>query len=102
MIACGTYLSLLYYGRMTNIAEMLSSTLGLKLQEGFWWKFVFFAGYVFLPILIYYIFGPTIILRGYPVKLFDTDVVLSGNLSIVGWIISGLLVGLGTRMCGGC
>lgn len=36
------------------------------------------------------------------VVIFDDDRVLSRQLNIFGWILSGFLVGVGARLCGGC
>jgi hypothetical protein len=82
LISIGIYLSLLLYGRMTNLSEMFNSFLKLKNYKpgsggGLMWKFSFFSGFLTVPLLIYYLSGNTVTLFETKIQLFDEENVVS-------------------------
>lgn len=67
----------------------------------------FFVGLVSLPFLVYKTVGTAITIpqddqTTTKIVLFDEPNVANGELSIIGWILGGFLVGIGTKMGNGC
>jgi hypothetical protein len=82
LISLGIYLSLLLYGRMTNLSEIFNSFLKLRNYKpgsggGLMWKFTFFSGFLTVPLLIYYLSGNTMNIFGAKIQLFDDENVVS-------------------------
>lgn len=58
---------------------------------------------VTLPCIVYWSAGRSISLGDKrEIIFFDDDISLVTNLNVIGWVIGGILVGIGTRMGNGC
>jgi hypothetical protein len=100
IIALGVTMNLLFYGKVTNITEMID---GVLMHEGkqFRWMIAFLTGMVTLPNITKFIFGTELSYKFATLKFFDSNMTVATGLTIPGWIIGGLLVGYGARLCGG-
>ena len=95
LIAASSSLNMFMYGRVTGLSGMLNSV-----REG-WrdgsWMESFLVGLV-LPAV--YVKQTGFAYHGY--TFFDSSVAVAGSLGLVGWVVGGLLTGLGTKLANGC
>mmetsp|Transcript_1228 Transcript_1228/g.1357 ORF Transcript_1228/g.1357 Transcript_1228/m.1357 type:complete len:120 (+) Transcript_1228:104-463(+) len=82
-----------------------------KVKDGLRWKFCFFTGLIYMGFLLNSLakegvvnFRGLMILGqdGIDVEVFDSVKDNVRGLSFYGWVISGLLVGIGTKAGNGC
>lgn len=64
------------------------------------WKLPFFIGLVIIPFIAHLALGKTILNTG--VRCFDDPDDSIYGLGILGWPITGFLVGSGVKLCNGC
>lgn len=95
LIGLSTTLNLYWYGRITGMSGIFNTLIKVDKEAGFQWKFSFFAGLIFIPSLIFYIVGS----KDKNMVFFDAGF---NNINVVGLLIAGILVGIGTRMGNGC
>ncbi len=86
LIGLSAVLLMLLSGRIAGISGIVGECLAPGDDRG--WRFAFLAGLVITPLLA--------ALLGFPA----TSPVMPSNLALI--VISGLLVGFGTRMASGC
>jgi len=101
-IALATTLNILIMGRVTGMSGMFFTILRLNKSEGLVWKFCGVVGIVFIPFLFYYCDSRHIDINGYNYRVLDDQEEATHELDVAGWIIGGLLVGLGTKLGNGC
>lgn len=104
LIGLATSLNLWSYGRITGNSGIFNTLIKFSHKDGFRWKFSFLSGLVTAS---YGLYLTTDKFGGWNTKhvqitLFDPIYTAIANLHVVGWIIGGLLVGIGTRMGNGC
>ena len=104
LIGVSSTLNLYWYGRITGMSGIFNSLIKFDKEAGFFWKFCFFSGLIFVPSIIYYSAGTSIkdSSGNIQIQFFDTPQWTEKNLNVVGQVIAGLLVGIGTRMGNGC
>ena len=103
LIGIATTLNLLIYGRITGNSGIFNTLIKLKHDEGLRWKVAFFSGLVASTYLIYLITDKGVWkTSSFDIIFYDPYPVSYAGLHIVGWIIGGILVGVGTRMGNGC
>jgi uncharacterized protein len=103
LIGIATTLNLLTYGRITGNSGIFNTLIKLKHDEGLRWKLSFFSGLVTSSYLIFLITdGGAWHTKSFDIYFFDPYPISYAGLHIVGWIIGGILVGVGTRMGNGC
>lgn len=90
LIAFASSLNLLLKGRISGISGIL---FGVITREDILWKFCFMLG-----LLLSSTFWITFL----DSSDFDSVDAFTGNLSLLGFVISGFLVGLGTKLANGC
>ena len=103
IIGLAATLNLLLYGRITGNSSIFNTIIRVRFQDGLKWKYSFFAGLIAVSSIIYHSTD-----KGrwenssFTITFFDPINVAIRNLHIAGWIIGGLLVGLGTKIGNGC
>jgi uncharacterized membrane protein YedE/YeeE len=103
LIALASTLNLLLYGRISGINGMLNTLMKLDFKGGFEWKFAFITGLITIPNLFHISNGKVVTFSdGSTYTIFDDDIVHIQNLDLIGQILGGLLVGIGTRLGNGC
>jgi len=101
LVGLAIALNYLMFGRLTNISSVFNSLVKFNKQQGFSWKLCFFCGLISLPNLFYWKYGREAEFNDRTFKFFDSDSYAIKHLSLVGWILGGVLVGFGSRMGGG-
>lgn len=103
IIGVATTVNLATYGRITGNSGIFNSLVKFNFQEGFRWKFSFLAGLVASTYLLYLMSANGVWhVSTYAIRLFDSYPQSYSGLNTTGWIIGGILVGVGTRMGNGC
>jgi hypothetical protein len=103
IIGLAATLNLATYGRITGNSSIFNTLIKLSVKDGLKWKFSFFTGLISAGFLIYLITD-----KGrwetdsFTLYFFDPIDVAIKDLHIVGWVIGGVLVGVGTKMGNGC
>ena len=103
IIGLAATLNLMLYGRITGNSSIFNTVIRVRFQDGLKWKYSFFAGLIAVSSMIYHLTD-----KGkwennsFTITFFDPINVAIRNLHIAGWIIGGLLVGLGTKIGNGC
>ena len=99
LIAAASSLLLYSYGRLIGESGFIARNLR---KDGGWinWQLTFLIGMILAPNLLHWIFNGSITINGSPVYFFNTA--LSSSNNVIGWLIGGLLVGIGARMGCGC
>ena len=103
LIGIASTMNLALYGRITGNSGIFGTLIKLKHKDGLKWKFSFLAGMAGVTSFIYHITDDGKWENdSFTITFFDPiDIAISG-LHIVGWVIAGLLVGLGTKIGNGC
>ena len=60
------------------------------------------VGLFTMPVLLGRIYGHYMTIGDYTIYLYDSNDSSNARLSILGWILGGILVGFGTKMGNGC
>ena len=102
LIAASASLNMLFFGRVTGISGIFNSVFKLSKETGFFWKFSFFMGLVTIPLALYRAYGYQITINNFTFVMYDRNEDTVEKLSLAGWIVGGILVGVGTRMGNGC
>ena len=103
LIGLATTLNFATYGRITGNSGIFNTLIKLKPKDGLKWKFSFFAGIIAAGHLLYISTD-----KGkwetdsFTIYFFDPIDVAIRDLHVVGWILGGILVGVGTKMGNGC
>lgn len=103
LIGLATTLNLITYGRITGNSSVFNTLIKFNIKEGLLWKYSFFTGLISGGYLLYLTTD-----KGrwkndsFTLYFFDPMNVAIGDLHVVGWIIGGILVGIGTKMGNGC
>jgi uncharacterized membrane protein YedE/YeeE len=103
LIGLATTLNLLIYGRITGNSGIFNTLVKINMKEGFKWKFSFFSGLTTASMILFLTTNKNNQWKtdSFTLTLFDPIKIAIGNLHVVGWIIGGILVGVGTRMGNG-
>ena len=101
-IAISTTLNLLLFGRITGLSGSFNSIIKYDKKAGFDYKLTFMVGLITVPAIMNQIFGNVIQVSSGEFRMFDDNEEINSKQSVEIWIISGLLVGFGTRMGNGC
>lgn len=104
LIGLATTLNLWSYGRITGNSGIFNTLIKFSFKDGFRWKFSFFAGLITSSYIMFLVSDKH---GGWhtssvSITFFDPIRVAIDGLHVVGWIIGGILVGIGTRMGNGC
>jgi len=91
LVSLSTTVNLYGKGRSTNIPNMLYDLVRLR---NFYSKLVFFLGIIWVATFLKVFYASKL-------DLFEKPAVNTENLTIIGYIISGFLLGLGTRLANG-
>ena len=103
LLGLSSSLNLLLYGRITGINGMLNTLMKYDMNSGFQWKFAFVLGLITLPNLFHVSRGKSVVFEdGHTYQIFDEDNYHIRNLDLLGQILAGFLVGIGTRLANGC
>ncbi len=102
LIALATSLNLYFYGRITGLSGVFNSVIKHDTESGFIWKFSFLVGLITIPFLTFIFASTDIKMFGSTFYVFDSVAIGNVRLSILGYILGGFLVGVGTRMGNGC
>lgn len=103
LIGLATTLNMAMYGRITGNSGIFNSLIKFNVKEGLKWKFAFLSGVTAGGYLLYISTD-----KGkwtndsFTLYFFDPIEAARSDLHVVGWIIAGILVGVGTRMGNGC
>lgn len=101
LIGISATLNLLMLGRITGLSGIFNSLFMYDIQGGFYWKYAFFTGLISASLSLYYASdNGTFYNESFNLTFFDPNG--TPQLHIIGWIIGGFLVGLGTKMGNGC
>jgi len=102
IIGLSATLNLAIFGRITGMSGIFNTLIKFNVQEGVRWKAGFFVGLVSAGYLFYLVTDAgKWKTSSFTLYFFDPMDVAIGNLHIVGWIIAGVLVGIGTKMGNG-
>lgn len=98
-IAGASCLMMWTYGRLIGESGFISKNLK---KEGGWinWQLTFLVGMVLAPTILRWIFDGSLVIDGKTIYFYNP--ILGYTCNIFGWIIGGLLVGIGARMGCGC
>ncbi|KAJ9465476.1 hypothetical protein DIPPA_08729 [Diplonema papillatum] len=104
LIAAGSSLNMLLYGRISGLSGMLETMV--TQGKGFDWKAAFLAGLI-APAWVVRMFllrSPDQVVQvgDFQFQFFDSPSQITNNVNTLGWIASGLLVGIGTKLGNGC
>ena len=102
VIALATTINLSLAGRVTGISGILSSVYKFDAGSGLEWKMSFIAGLLVPASLASLIFGDGVNLGAFQLQWFDSEAWMNNRLHETMWVLSGALVGFGTRMGCGC
>jgi uncharacterized membrane protein YedE/YeeE len=104
LIGLATTLNLATYGRITGNSSIFNTLIKVDMKEGFKWKFSFFSGLTVASMILYLSTNGNNQWKSddFTLTLFDPIEVAIGGLHVGGWILGGVLVGIGTRMGNGC
>jgi uncharacterized membrane protein YedE/YeeE len=91
LIACASSFNLFFKGRITGISGVLYGVVTPQ-NSGFFWKISFMTGLLFASNYFYL----------YDKTYFESFSDFKNNFSIIGFFISGFLVGFGTKLGNGC
>lgn len=103
LIGLAATLNLITYGRITGNSSIFNTLIKFSIKNGLKWKFSFFSGLTCAGYIIYISTD-----KGkwqndsFTLYFFDPIQIAIGDLHVVGWILGGLLVGVGTKMGNGC
>ena len=92
LISISTSINLLFKGRITGMSGILFNLV--KLSD-FYWRYIFVLGMIWVSSGLKVFYGNKLNLFDDPVKSLD-------DLSLVGYLVTGFLVGLGTKLSNGC
>ena len=104
IIGLATTLNFAVYGRITGNSGIFNTLIKMSVKGGLRWKYSFLAGISSAGFLIYLITDKgkwttsSFTLYFYDIKVRDPII----NLHVIGWILAGILVGIGTKMGNGC
>ena len=104
IIGLAVTLNLAVYGRITGNSGIFNSLIKMSVKGGLRWKYSFLAGISSAGFLIYLITDEgkwktnSFTLNFFDIK--DRDSII--DLHVIGWILAGILVGVGTKMGNGC
>jgi uncharacterized membrane protein YedE/YeeE len=90
------------FGRTTGISSIFNSLVSCGHDSSFRWKFGFFCGLITGTYGIFMIFGHTLSIGNVIINLFDPQETAQQGLSTLGFALSGLLVGFGSKLGKGC
>jgi len=104
IIGLATTINLTTYGRITGNSGIFNTLIKFDMRSGFRWKYSFFSGLIAASYSLFMIMGKSggWEIKGFNIILFDKYEENISDLHIVGWIIGGFLVGVGTKMGNGC
>jgi len=102
LIGLSSTLNLRQYGRVTGLSGYFNTVIKGDVQGELQRKYAFLAGLISLPVLLFYIFGTQINFSDtFTQILFDSELIRL-DVDTWGWIVGGLLVGVGSKMANGC
>lgn len=102
LIALSSIANLYLKGRITGLSGMFYTLITLNTNTGLIWKFSFLSGLLTSMYILYITIGDFIYFGSYKYYIFDSNSTAIKDLSEPGWVIGGLLVGLGTKIGNGC
>ena len=104
LIALASTLNLLLLGRITGLSGIFNSLATLNTKAGMHWKISFLTGMIAISYPTYRLTDEGVwrVNSSTTIVLFDPEPIAVSNLHWIGWILGGLLVGIGTRMGNGC
>ena len=97
-VAISLYLFL--YGRLTGMSGILNGVIHSNCDNLLTWKMTYFVGLITCPNVLKFLYGNSINIGSWTVTFFDSNIFSSNNW--LAWILGGLLVGFGSRLCNGC
>ena len=86
------------FGRHEGLHGLFNTTFNQKRDPTLYWKFSFVFGLISYPFLAYLYLGSTLKFFGRTYTVYDPDIKTVYELNNLGWIISGFLIGAGSRM----
>lgn len=96
-------LNMVFMGRITGLSGQFNTVAKFGLKEGFFWKYAFLVGLISAAVPLYYTTNDGAWNIGdWTLRIFDSEQVASQDLNYIGWILAGLLVGIGTKLGNGC
>jgi len=102
LIGLSSTLNLRQYGRVTGLSGYFNTVIKGDTSAELQRKYAFLAGLIADPVLFFYIFGTSINFTDtYSQVLFDSELIRLG-VDTWGFIVGGLLVGVGSKMANGC
>ena len=85
LIGASASLHLYWYGRVTGMSGIFNSLIKYDKPNGFNWKYSFFAGLIFIPVIVYFATGDSITSNGkIVIRFFDPALWTEANLNVVG------------------
>mmetsp|Transcript_10117 Transcript_10117/g.9975 ORF Transcript_10117/g.9975 Transcript_10117/m.9975 type:complete len:229 (-) Transcript_10117:421-1107(-) len=103
LIGLATTLNYYMYGRITGNSGIFNTLIKFNVKEGLRWKYSFLAGIASIGYLIYLITdNGRWTTSSFTLYFFDPIDAAIGDLHIGGWVLAGILVGIGTKMGNGC
>lgn len=102
LLSLSTILNLAILGRISGLSGMTFAVSSFNVEQGAVWKFTFLAGIVCMCYSLFAVFGRSLAFGDYDYYIFDSRGVMTEDLSILGWLLGGLLVGVGTKVGNGC
>lgn len=103
IIGLATTINFGVMGRITGNSGIFNTLFKFDFASGWRWKASFFAGLTYVGFALYHISDNGVFtLKNKRIVMFDPKENAQEGLSLIGWIISGLLVGIGTRAGNGC
>ena len=102
LISFSSILNLVFSGRVTGLSGMFFTLLRGKASEGLVWKYSFMSGLLGVCYLVFLTAGRSISLGSYDYSIYDSNSKSTENLHVVGWMLGGFLVGVGTKLGNGC
>ena len=101
-IALATTLHLLLLGRITGMSGMFFTIIRLCKKEHLVAKISAVFGIVLIPFLFYFSDTKHLEIDGFSYRVLDDQTQANDDLSLAGWAVGGLLVGIGTKLGNGC
>ena len=102
IISASSSLHYLLYGKITGMSGIWHTLYRRDVKAGLFWKICFVVGLVFIPLIFYLASGNTLDLGNNSITLFDKPKVFLESTGLVELILSGIIVGIGTKMGNGC
>ena len=101
ILGIATSLNLKLFLRTTGMSGVFNSLIKYDHSSGFMWKYFVFLGMITVPVVCEMQGRTGMRLFGLNISFFEAGG-FAAQLNWIGWLIAGVLVGLGTRMGNGC